>query len=396
MDSAKQAFLVGTLFCLLTFLVMLALRTNRIRGVNQILAATLLGMVGNLLYAFGRELPPLIAYELANGVYAAASATLFTAYRYFFTRRPFTLALAIAVAALMAAIAFFHYVEDSFWARSVIVSLFQIGIAGGIAMTLLQSRAQWQKPYYTKYFILAMCSLVSLGHLTRLGWQWMALQPPASLLQAEGGHVVILTASAVALPALAFGGLLLAHRRIVSMVEYAANHDFLTGALSRKGFFDIGEREIARAARHHRSLALLLIDFDKFKPVNDTYGHDAGDRALILFSRFAKEQLRAVDSLGRMGGDEFAVLLPETELQGAVAVANKLRKKVKASMSSKEHAGLSFSIGVAVRIDGDTLKSLMKRADEALYNAKNNGRNQVASNPNLPTEIGSSSISAAT
>ncbi|TCS37507.1 diguanylate cyclase (GGDEF)-like protein [Paucimonas lemoignei] len=386
MPSAKQAFLIGALFCLLSFLVILALQTRRVRGVNQILAATVLGIGGNLLYAFGRELPPLIAYEMANGVYAAASATLFVAYRYFFTRRPFSLALTIAVPALMAAIAFFHYVHDSFLARSVIVSLFQIGIAGGIAVTLLQSRAQWHKPYYTECFILTMCSLVSLGHLARMGWMLVAPQPPASLLQSEDGSVILMSAAAVALPALAFGGLLLAHRRIISMVEYAANHDFLTGALSRKGFFEISERELARAVRHHRPLALLLIDFDNFKPVNDTYGHDAGDRTLMLFSRFAKEQLRAVDCLGRMGGDEFAILLPETELPGAVAVANKLSKKIKAGMTGKEHAGLTVSIGVAVRADGDSLQTLIKRADEALYEAKDNGRDRVASNPRLPAD----------
>lgn len=381
MHSTKQAFLIGAVFCFLAFLVLLALKTRRIRGINEILAAALLGTAGNLLYAFGRELPPFLAYEVANGVYAAASAMLFAAYRYLFTRRPLLPGLGIAVAVLMAAIAFFHYVVDSFLARSAIVSLFQVAVAAGIALTLLQSRAQWQKPYYAKYYILAMCCIVALGHIARVAWQIVAPQPPTSLLHPESGNVLLLSASALALPALAFGGLLLVHRRIVSLVEYAANHDFLTGALSRKGLIEFGERELSRAARHERPLAVLLIDFDHFKPVNDTYGHDAGDRALKLFVRYAKEQLRGIDCLGRMGGDEFAVLLPETDLAGAIAVANKLKKKIKASMSSKEHAGLTLSIGVAVRGKDDTLALLMKRADDALYEAKNHGRDRVAWTP---------------
>jgi diguanylate cyclase (GGDEF)-like protein len=187
---------------------------------------------------------------------------------------------------------------------------------------------------------------------------------------------LILTAGAFALPVLAFGGLLIAHRRIVLLAEHAANHDFLTGVWSRRAFFDIGTREISRASRTGRPVSLLLVDLDNFKPVNDTYGHAAGDRVLKEFVNEVLQELRSIDSLCRMGGDEFAVLMPETDLPGALIVANRLRIRVECSHELL--SGVTLSIGVATLQRDDTLKSLVTRADTALYAAKERGRNRVS------------------
>ncbi len=376
MLSTQQVFLIASLLCFVTFLVLFSFRENGVKGIRQIILASVLGMAGNILYAYGRELSPFFAYEVANGVYAAASAAVLVGYRRLFRRPAHTRTLAAIVTGLTAAVGYFHYVHDSFLARTVIASLYQAGIAGAIGYTLLRARAEWRRPYYPKFFILAMCSTIAAGHIYRVLRQAFTSSPPASLLEPSGWNVLILAAGAFALPVLAFGALLIAHRRILLLAEHAANHDFLTGALSRRAFFEIGNREIARVVRTGRPMSLLLIDMDNFKPVNDMHGHAAGDRVLQDFVHEVQQELRSIDSLCRMGGDEFAVLMPETGPSGAAAVADRLRVRIEQS-----HALLSsvtLSIGVATQKLEDTLNSLVTRADAALYTAKQGGRNRVS------------------
>lgn len=379
MLSTQLVFLIGALLCALTFFVLYGLAASRVAGADCIRWAALLGAAGNLLYAFGRILPPLLAYEAANAVYAAATAVLLAGFRLLFRQRVHKLALAVSVLVLALLVALFHYVHDSFFGRSLVVSLYQVIIACAIGFTLLGVRQQWHKPYYVNAFILAVCALTALGHVARVGFQLVAPGPinPTSLLQPAPFSVFLLGAFCVSLPALAFGGLLLVHQRIVAMVEEAANRDFLTGALSRRAFVKLGERELKLASRTTRPLSLLLIDFDNFKPINDNLGHDAGDKALVAFVRRAETVLRTSDFLGRVGGDEFAVLMPEADLHAAANAAERLKKRVETDKAGDVLAGVTLSIGAALWREGDSLKDLMKRADLALYRAKEKGRNCV-------------------
>lgn len=377
MLSTKEVFLIAALLCFMTFLVVFSVNGNGVRGIRQLLLASVLGLVGNVLYAFGRELPPLIAYEAANAVYAAASAAAFVGYRHLFNRPPHVAAITVSVVVLAALIALFHYAFDSFMGRTAVASLYQAGIAAGIGLTVLAGARERGTRQYPKLFVLAMCALIAGGHLFRILRQLLAADVPGSLLEPTGWNVAVLAGGAFALPALALGGLLLAHRRIVSMVEEMANRDFLTGAASRKALYEEGAREISRARRTGRPLCALLIDLDNFKSINDTNGHDAGDRALIYFAQQVQSALRTIDCLGRMGGDEFAVLIPETDLAGAVAVAKRLKNAIDAGTPPEGTPGVAFSIGVSCLRDGDTVETLFKRADVALYQAKRQGRNQA-------------------
>lgn len=390
MLSTQLVFLIGALLCALTFFVLYGLAASRVAGADCIRWAALLGIAGNLLYAFGRILPPLLAYEAANAVYAAATAVLVAGYRMLFKRSAHARALSMSVLVLAVLVAFFHYVDDSFFGRSVMVSLYQVLAMGLIAHTLLGARPQWHKPYYVKMFILGVCVLTAVGHLARIGWQFVAPGPinPTSLLQPTPTSVFFLGAFCVSMPALAFGGLLLVHRRIVAMAEEVANRDFLTGALSRRAFFKLGEREVAVAGRTRRPLALLLIDFDNFKPINDTLGHDAGDKALVAFVRRAESVLRTSDFLGRVGGDEFAVLMPEADLVAAANAGERLKKRIEATKAGDPLAGVTLSIGAALWRERDSLKDLMKRADKALYRAKEHGRNCVMTEPVITRPAG--------
>lgn len=381
MLATQQIFLIASLLCFLVLLALSSVAAEGVRGMRALLLAALLGIVGNVLYAFGRELPPLLAYEAANVFYAGAGAALVAGYRILAGRAPRTLLLAGLVALVGVLIALFHYVADSFAGRSAVISLFQAAVCAEIGRTVLAGRRDWQRPHHVYWFVLAMCATVALGHMGRMAWLWGAEQAPTSLLQPSLWSVLILTAAALALPALILGGLLTTHRHIVHRAEYAANHDHLTGAWSRKAFFEIATRERARSARDGKPLALMLIDLDNFKTINDSCGHHAGDLALQLVAERARGTLRAVDCVARLGGDEFAVLLPDTGLGYAAGVGDKLRAAVCAAATALPAAPgqppLTLSIGVTVLAADETLQAAMARADAALYAAKAAGRNRV-------------------
>ena len=161
-----------------------------------------------------------------------------------------------------------------------------------------------------------------------------------------------------------------------------ARTDALTGALNRRGFEPLLERELARARRSGAPLSLLAIDVDRFKSINDEYGHLWGDRALERLARSLASVCRTSDAVARLGGAEFVVLLPETDLAGARALAERARESVARQDLLRGHpdraddARVTISIGVASGpLDG---RALLAAADAALYEAKRTGRARVA------------------
>ena len=155
--------------------------------------------------------------------------------------------------------------------------------------------------------------------------------------------------------------------------------DTLTGTLSRVAFKAEARRHIALAGRSGEDLALICFDIDHFKTINDTHGHATGDRVLTAVAEVCREHLRGSDLIGRLGGEEFAILLPKTDLDGGVLVAGKLREAV-AGLSAEFGFAVSASFGVAMRGGKfDQVDAMLERADQAMYAAKRNGRNQVAS-----------------
>ncbi|MEN9629421.1 MAG: hypothetical protein RJA10_2648 [Pseudomonadota bacterium] len=170
-------------------------------------------------------------------------------------------------------------------------------------------------------------------------------------------------------------------------LEVLAFTDGLTGVLNRRRFLDLAVVEVARARRHRQPVALLMIDLDHFKSVNDTHGHAGGDTVLQAFVRTALTQMRGSDLLGRMGGEEFAALLPQTDHEGAVALARRIVAQVQLNPVPLAAAVVAYtvSIGVAATradaIKDVSIETLMQDADAALYRAKREGRNRVLPAP---------------
>jgi diguanylate cyclase (GGDEF)-like protein len=167
-------------------------------------------------------------------------------------------------------------------------------------------------------------------------------------------------------------------RKANEMIAHMAEHDSLTGLLNRRRFQKELEKWGLHALRYKRSTALIFLDLDKFKFVNDTYGHHAGDQYLVAFADLLKSALRSTDTIARWGGDEFAVLLPETQKGAAIEVANKLLRLLnEANFNLAGHDfSPSASIGVALFPDhGADFNALIVYADAAMYEAKGAGRN---------------------
>ncbi len=168
-----------------------------------------------------------------------------------------------------------------------------------------------------------------------------------------------------------------------TLLSAEARHDALTGALSRRYFLDLLRREIDRARASNEPLCMAIADLDHFKQINDRFGHAAGDRALEHFVDTCRAELRGSDAIGRLGGEEFGLLLPATDLAGGREVVERLRLRLKDVPSPKLPASVSLSVSIGItELSPDELpERIMSRADTALYAAKTGGRDRTEALP---------------
>jgi diguanylate cyclase len=172
-------------------------------------------------------------------------------------------------------------------------------------------------------------------------------------------------------------------RREMEQLRELVHTDPLTGALNRSGFDQAFGREAARADRNGSAFCLCLLDLDDFKKINDTCGHQAGDHVLQHLVSVARQALRPHDVIARVGGEEFAILLPDTTIEAAASAIHRLQRNLSANRF--RHAGrelpVTFSAGVTPRAPHETQYAVISRADEALYEAKHSGKNRVVQAP---------------
>ena len=163
-------------------------------------------------------------------------------------------------------------------------------------------------------------------------------------------------------------------------LERQAHIDYLTGINNRRHFMMLANNELRRDKRHHHELSLLMFDVDHFKSINDQYGHQVGDLVLQKLVIECRDNLRTEDIFGRIGGEEFAVLLPETEVKAAIEVAERLRMVTTNTFLVLENGKslhVTISVGVTSCACIEDIDLLLSQADKALYNAKNSGRDKV-------------------
>ncbi len=201
----------------------------------------------------------------------------------------------------------------------------------------------------------------------------------------RASHRVFTTADIGPLVTLAdYAAIAIANGRLFAEVQLQSITDDLTGRFNRRHFFTLAEREFQRATRFGRPLSAIMLDIDHFKQVNDTYGHAVGDEVLIEVAGLCQDSIRTIDILGRYGGEEFVLALPETDAHGACQLAERLRRRI-AATPFNTRAGLvpiTASLGVSsTQITATDVNALVANADDALYAAKQAGRNRVALQP---------------
>ena len=237
---------------------------------------------------------------------------------------------------------------------------------------------QWRTSTRLRRFVMLstvmVSSLISISSLVAILYSNVAM-----LMQNSQGQAIISLGLYFLMMVNGFGGLLLAREQRDAELIRLELIDPLTNAPNRRGFFNALAPWLALARRPGHSTALIMLDLDHFKRINDNYGHSVGDQVLKEVVDVGKTQLRDSDLIGRLGGEEFAVLLPRTNLHDASIVAERMRQAIMAFHIKAEKAILTTtaSFGVTTIRPDDSMVSLIKRADDALFAAKNAGRNQV-------------------
>lgn len=330
--------------------------------------------IAYLLLANAGRLPVLASALLGNLLGALSVALFFVAIRQF-TGRPYSLP---ALAALVLVVTAMATAAGADYAGATIFNGFAYGL-----VQLLNGLALWRRPQPE---LRRVQRVVALFHLL------MALVLPlrAIALLLRGGPLDYLSMPIawqepiyvfgfVYIVVCNLGFLQLCKMRAEAEVRLLAMTDELSGLANRRALDEAMTRALAAAERSQRPFAVLMVDVDHFKAINDRFGHQGGDTALAAFAARLRAGLRAQDQAFRYGGEEFSVLLPDTEAQGALGLAERLRQQVALPGDAASGAGLpiSASIGVAVWQAGDTVDALFRRADRALYRAKAAGRNRV-------------------
>ncbi|MBP7913746.1 MAG: GGDEF domain-containing protein [Vitreoscilla sp.] len=225
-------------------------------------------------------------------------------------------------------------------------------------------------------------SLCIVALLVRGVHAWLSPQEYTNLLQASFGQGGTFLMAFVALLGAGWGFVLAGFERTASQLEVLATHDGLTGCVNRRTADAMLSHALARGRRDGSPVALVLIDIDHFKQINDRYGHATGDEALRAFAAAVRLRLRNSDVFGRWGGEEFGLILPATDRPGAMRLAEEVRASVEALELQAPDSGtiaVRMSAGVAIAPSDSELKSatLYRLADQALYAAKHQGRNRV-------------------
>jgi diguanylate cyclase (GGDEF)-like protein len=268
-----------------------------------------------------------------------------------------------------------HFYSAAPGTRALIMSLIIATFSGAIALALLRPRAggsMLQK-------IIGMNNLLFFGAMMLRAYSSLAAGGATSIPGDAVQAVSFVTGYALMIIN-GFGFLLLCKEKDDHQMALLATIDSLTGLVNRRAFFELTASARMLASRQRHPVSLLMLDIDHFKSINDRYGHAVGDQALCVFAQAAQGALRDPDILGRLGGEEFAITLPGTDLAGAVQAAERVRQAVKAAPvpASEQGHTVTVSIGVVLVDPDEHINAALARADRALYSAKNAGRDRIA------------------
>lgn len=380
MLNPVSLLVVTVLSGLMASAVLGSLLPASIPGVGYWIGANVLAIVSMLLFATQGHASPLLSIVAANELLALSVLLVLEGCHRFMGHGRHSVDGCIGVVAVLAGIVYWTFVKPDFDARVAVVSAFHGYMYASLAWMVLRGRPA-DRPAYGYYFVVGTGLLLCTGHLVRGVLYGTGQLNQTSLLQVTPVNIAFMGIGILALPCVSIGIVMLAHDRMAERLERLANVDDLTGAWARRAFLLKAQAMLDASARTHTPVALAIIDIDRFKLINDTYGHAIGDSVLTHFASFVERNLRAGDVFGRLGGEEFGVLCPRSTAAEAMALMDRLRKQL-AEGGGAVVRGVStytFSAGVDQHRKGEPLSAVMARADAALYSAKASGRDRVMS-----------------
>ena len=370
---------VAGILCSMIFFVLRRSFPKDIGGIGEWGWGCVAMVAGAFLFTSRNALSPLLTVVLANTLIVGGIALMHVSLRRFSGRRAgYRYAVGLLLVVAMALL-WLTVVADDYRGRLQFVTSVNMLLFGLSALLLFRMKKQGFAERFTGSLFAAE-ALVSLGRF------YFAVTDQGSDNYWKDDslvHMFYLASFSIALVGLSFGFMLMVTTRVQEKLEYAASHDDLSGAYTRATFFRMMASEVQRARRQRRPLSLLLIDIDDFKRINDRHGHPVGDAVIRTFATVTASELRGHDLLCRYGGEEFALLLPDTALDEATAVA----ERVRARFSEAAFDGMpafTVSLGVQAAEQGALeVAQMVEGADRALYIAKKLGKNRVETAPEL-------------
>lgn len=371
-DPRTAILLIGTMSALMS-LVLYALRRSyppSIKGLGEWSAALLVIFVGGLLAASHGKLPEFFTTAAPNFLLCAGVYLLYFGSQRFYDEAPRPWRWMTLITVVLLATMWFTWVEPHYVIRLRLVTvLLALLFAVHAVLVLKQGR-----PSFARALAILVLTVVTGIQIFRVVTTF-TLPTGNNVLDTSPQHAFFIASFSASILLFSISAVLLASDRLHTELEHLATRDSLTNALTRRYMDEACAKELERSRRSGHTMAMVMLDLDHFKTVNDSYGHQAGDRVLIQFVTKASALLRKADSLGRFGGEEFLLLLPETTLDEAVVVTERIRESC---THSDQEPSCTVSIGITTNHkDSDTMNTLLARADAALYRAKSGGRNRV-------------------
>ncbi|MFZ2217229.1 MAG: GGDEF domain-containing protein [Rhodoferax sp.] len=372
LDPRTAIFLAGLMAGLMSLLLFALRRTypSTVRGLSE-WSLGLLGMaLGTLLASSQGPQPAMAIVSVARVLLLVSMFLIYLGTLRFVGQRP---QLGAWIPLLLAGVllhVLFTLKYPNFHARLIVATLL------ASVVFLAQAWALWRyaTPTFAPRLCLTVTLLLALLQVLRLVTSF-TLPLGTNVFDSDPQNLIYVAGLVFSILLYSVGIVLMVSERLRAELEHLATRDSLTGALNRRQMKESFETELLRCHRQHRGMGLLLIDLDHFKTINDTYGHQTGDQVLVDFVAGLNGLLRQSDQVARFGGEEFAVLLPDTSPQEALAAAERIRA---ACAAPKNGPSCTVSLGVTHNLaDTDTLDTMLARADAALYRAKAKGRNQV-------------------
>lgn len=358
------------ILCVIILIILGRIFPKTTLGLKEWICACSLMVVSAFLFALQGTIPVMFS-SLAANVTVMAGIMMMHVSLCRFAERPShygRLLLTLGFGSIV--LAWFTLIDPNYRNRVMLVTAINLTIFSACAGVIFRIPQKSLAERFTGgiFLLTALMSLVRF--IAAVGGHDSGPYPNnQSLLQ-----ISYLATFAFSLIALTIGFMLMVSNRLHTRLEYLASHDALSGAYSRGAFFEVLRNELQQVRQHHRPLSLLMIDLDNFKSINDLYGHPVGDQVLVDFVARTRLVLRVPDFLGRYGGEEFVVLLPNTGLPEALVVAQRICTSVAAS----SNPAYTVSIGATTSVNGyEEVHGFLTIADRALYRAKKDGKNQV-------------------